>query len=1396
MSAAGRHLALLTPETLELDLSDPEQRRFGDYELLELVGEGGMGVVYRAHQSSLDRDVAVKLLAAGPWASTEFIERFRREAQNAARMQHPNIVAIYEVGSAEEMHFFSMRLVHGGSVAERIKRDGPLAPLHAAKLLRTVAEAVDYAHRLGVLHLDLKPANVLLDENGAPHVADFGLARRLDSALATSGDEISGTPSYMAPEQATPRTARITPATDIWGLGAILFELVTGQPPFLGESPQATLKLVVGAALRNPRELTPTLPRDLEAIILKCMEREASARYPSARALADDLGRFVEGRAVKARPLSAAQRSLRWAKREPRLALTAAFGVLALIIGLITTTNQWRRAEGNAQLAAVKTDLANERLWQARLDQAETAVRDGRHYDALPALAANIAEREALGLSAREDRIRIAAVERSAPRLIDVIAMQSDILGVALSPDGKSLAVATADENLHLLDAASGESRWTTNFHGITHSMPAEGTIALVRLHFSVDGRYLIGGAYIGAQMLPTPMGNDEVLFDVANGKPLMPPPGHFADFRDATFSADGAYALARSHSQHAVVMRTADWQPLGKPQPFDKTNPAWLLAAGGSGVASLIENFQTLLLQDPHSLAVRHRYTWPPTQRVTAWAASPDGATLVTGHLGGQIERIDFSSGKREIVVPSPIGRVGWISFSTDGRWFGAITDGGEVLVWDSASARLVAPPMRLNVAPKYHRSHLALDPATRTVLASCDLEMALWHLPDSGTAAQRLSGQFPHNSAWWLRAFAYAPGQGLIASDGGQGELRLWRVQSEARTGLRGAPLVSPDARADAVRIVAVEGNAVRVANAIDGAAIGPSITLPQAPTFASLTPDAMSLVAIAGPALFVFDAGTAAQRRPAAALPNDPVRVALNPDSHHVLLMFAEYRDGKNEELAQIWNLDSGAPSSAPVAFEFESEPHFSADGHTLLAWHGDRLELRDAQSLALLWPAISLGVPKNPINITEAKFSADGSGIDVLALTAQDEYSASRLWQFDARSGAELKQTPLSETGGGESFVFMPDRHALVVQRPDEGPLWWSDTQGAKELPGFGRLEGRALALAPDAGTFARATIGEIALTSTRSLQWLTPPLPSGLAEDDHLAQLVFSRDGNAVVGRSYRNEWLYWNVAPDERVAAQLQHEVALLHPDATKAKGGETRPLTATERATLRHEDPGMPRRGGVHPIGIPARGVGLQPALLDLSASYNVPIDVPGDTSQYKLNVPDFMPGLHRFLGVDYDARGAIQLSMKGFNSDPTVSGKSLPSRIEGIVAAMPSFAALDLLVAATTILNRGPLAYAVVELNYRDGSRERLPILYQRDVYAYWKEPAQVTARIAWRDIDAGSPSNMHRPFRLYNVHLANPHPERAVASIALEATDEAWSAPAFLAITAEPIGSPTAK
>ena len=361
------HLAILSSEFLDVDLSDPEQRRLGDYELLEWIGEGGMGVVYRARQHGLDREVAVKLLSAGPWASREFIERFRREAQNAARMQHPNIVGIYEVGNSQELHFFSMRLVHGGSLAEHLKREGRLTPTAAARLLRTVAEAVDYAHRLGVLHLDLKPANVLLDENGVPHVADFGLARRLEHGLIADNNEVSGTPSYMAPEQATAGTRTIAPATDVWGLGAVLYELVCGEPPFLGNSPQATLELVVGARLRSPRQCVPDLPRDLEAIIAKCMAKNVAERYAGARELADDLGRFIGGYQVRARPLNPLQRTARWARREPKLAFTALLALVALLGGLVVSMQQRNRAESSARVAVANAELANERLWQTRL---------------------------------------------------------------------------------------------------------------------------------------------------------------------------------------------------------------------------------------------------------------------------------------------------------------------------------------------------------------------------------------------------------------------------------------------------------------------------------------------------------------------------------------------------------------------------------------------------------------------------------------------------------------------------------------------------------------------------------------------------------------------------------------------------------------------------------------------------------------------------------------------------------------------------------------------------------------------------------------------------------------------------------------------------------------------
>jgi hypothetical protein len=366
----GRHLAILPPDALDLDLDDPAQRAFGDYELLEKLGQGGMGVVYRARQRSLEREVAIKLLAAGPWASPDFIDRFRREAQSAAHMQHPNIVAIYEIGSQEDLNYFSMQLVRGPTLAEVLREQGRPPARTTARLMRFLAEAVDYAHRLGVLHLDLKPGNVLLDdqrrtpwdEAGVPLIADFGLARRLDESLSADSDEISGTPSYMAPEQAQPRARKLTPATDIYGLGAILYELLTGRPPHMARSSQETLRKVLGERPALPRSIAPDVSRDLEAICLKCLEPAPGDRYRDARQLADDLGRHLDNRAVSVRVPPLGERVVRWTRREPRLAMVTAVLALTLLGGLVLTAVLWQRSEeARAVAEAQRVDAVAQR---------------------------------------------------------------------------------------------------------------------------------------------------------------------------------------------------------------------------------------------------------------------------------------------------------------------------------------------------------------------------------------------------------------------------------------------------------------------------------------------------------------------------------------------------------------------------------------------------------------------------------------------------------------------------------------------------------------------------------------------------------------------------------------------------------------------------------------------------------------------------------------------------------------------------------------------------------------------------------------------------------------------------------------------------------------------------
>jgi serine/threonine protein kinase len=313
---------------------------FGDYELLEEIGRGGQGVVYRAHQKSLHRTVALKVIGLGPWTTERHLKRFRREAEAAASLDHPSIVPIYEVGERDGQCYFSMKLVEGGQLDD-VVRQTPFSIRRAAELVAKVARTVHYAHEHGILHRDIKPGNILLDKNGEPHLTDFGLARLAEADSTVTGTlEVLGTPSYMAPEQAAGGTTKIGKTTDVYGLGAVLYQLLTGHPPFAGGTTYETIKLLLDSEPRPPRLLNPKLDRELSSICLKCLEKDPKRRYSSALALGEDLEHWLKHEPIRAKPSGVFTHGRKWVRRNPSTTVLVTL-LIALAIGLSVTV--WNR---------------------------------------------------------------------------------------------------------------------------------------------------------------------------------------------------------------------------------------------------------------------------------------------------------------------------------------------------------------------------------------------------------------------------------------------------------------------------------------------------------------------------------------------------------------------------------------------------------------------------------------------------------------------------------------------------------------------------------------------------------------------------------------------------------------------------------------------------------------------------------------------------------------------------------------------------------------------------------------------------------------------------------------------------------------------------------------------
>src|SRR6266481_3984451 len=428
--------------------ASPMLMDFGDYELLEQIGRGGQGVVYRARQKSLNRIVALKVIGLAHWATEAHLKRFRLEAEAAASLEHPCIVPIYEVGERGGACYFSMGLVEGGQLDAVAKRE-PMPIRHAAELIAKLARTVHYAHEHGILHRDIKPGNILLDAKGEPHLTDFGLARLVETeSTVTRTMEVLGTPSYMAPEQAVGNNVRVTSGTDVYGLGAVLYQLLTGHPPFAGGTTFETVRLVLDTEPRRPRLLNPKVDRDLATICLKCLEKDPRRRYSSALALAEDLERWLKHEPIHARHTGILTRGGKWVRRNPTSTLLAAsLAALAAAISWNVWKSEFVPSPAAAGIAVLPFENRSE-------DKANAYFADGIQDEILTRLS-KIADLKVIARTSTQHY-------KSAPRNLPEIAKQlgvAHILEGSVQKSGDAVRV-----NVQLIKAANGSHLWADTF--------------------------------------------------------------------------------------------------------------------------------------------------------------------------------------------------------------------------------------------------------------------------------------------------------------------------------------------------------------------------------------------------------------------------------------------------------------------------------------------------------------------------------------------------------------------------------------------------------------------------------------------------------------------------------------------------------------------------------------------------------------------------------------------------------------------------------------------------------------------------------------------------------------------------------------------------------------------
>ncbi|MFO0958442.1 MAG: protein kinase, partial [Isosphaeraceae bacterium] len=961
-------------------------RYFGDYAILRELGRGGMGVVYEARQVSLNRPVALKKVKAGLLAGEEELRRFRNEAEAVAMLDHPGVVPVYEVGEHEGQHFFSMKLVPGGSLVPMLARykDDPRA---SALLVAEAAEAVAHAHARGILHRDLKPANILIDAGGHPQVTDFGLAKRLEADVEfTQSGAVLGTPAYMAPEQATGRRGSITTATDVYGLGAILYALLAGKAPFGGALVVETLDAVRNRPPEPPRRLNAKAPRDLETICLKCLEKEPGRRYPTAKALAEDLHAWLDSRPIAARRVGPAERARLWCKRRPAVAALSVAVVLLVLAGIsavaataVVALRGWERARQQTELAGRAAERAEQNLYDAGAllvqaswenDQPELMARR------LEALRPGPGRPDRRGFewhywdrAFRAGHVRLDHPNRDRP------GDWGEVLLVRFSPDGRLVATNDLRGDVRLWDAATGR---------LVRELGSSGRWARA-LHFDM------GGLTVSAW-------GDEGLctWDLANGRELRrQAPGDdwsIAGMSQFAFSPDGKRLAGFDRSRKLQVLDTQSGVVVATitlsqaPVSGIAFRPDGARIAVGGRTAG--DRTAAVMIADLNAGQEVACLTIPTEAWVESLEYSPDGSLLAMGLLDGTLRVWEVDESRERHVHAGHTagvqrGGVDAVAFSPDGLRVASADSDGIVRVWDTTSGAKLRTFR--GHSGRVHDLEFSPD-GGRLASAGKDLTARIWRAGGAAGAAEWRS------PGGWIEGLAVAPDGGRIASGHADGTIRIHDAETAEVVGT-----FSP----------APKGSGL-------GGGTEAVIWSPAGDRLAILT-DRHRDIVLGHAALVLVGAGDGRILRHLRGSALSASTVAFSPDG--TLLATAGGADlgtkpPERDAFDESW---MGQDQDQTIALREAATGRVvgSLSRHErpvrALAWRPDGrlLASADAGGLVCLWVLPEGGPPRELIGHTDAvrrvEFARDGSRL----LTYSDDGTI-RLW--DVASGREIWNTP--------------------------------------------------------------------------------------------------------------------------------------------------------------------------------------------------------------------------------------------------------------------------------------------------------------------------------------------------------------------------------------------------